>query len=66
VIDLTEVSMNDNLHDNSVSMVISHNVLLSSVAVYEGDDVIMVTFITAANVHVLELPHPRAVTKVTY
>jgi len=64
VIDLTEVSMDENLNDNSVSMVISHNVLPSSVAVCEYNDVVMVTFITTANVHVLELPHPLTVTKV--
>ena len=65
MIDLIEVSMDDNLHDNAVSMVISNNVLSSSVAVYEGDDVVMVTFITTTSIHVLELPHPLAITKVT-
>lgn len=66
VMDLTEVSLDDNLHDNSVSMVMTHNILPSSVAVQKSDDVVMITFTTMANIHVLELPHPLTVTKVMH
>lgn len=65
VFELTEVSMDENLFDNHVDIITNDHILSSSVKLCEIDDVVIVTFVTTAQIYWIQLAHPSTVVKVT-
>lgn len=55
------MSLDENLSDNAVDIVLLHNILPLSVTACEIDDVVIVTFVTTAQIYWIELPHPQTI-----
>ena len=61
MLELTEISLDDKLTDNALDIMLTHQILLSSVTSCEYDDVIIVTMVTTAQIYWMELPHPLTI-----
>lgn len=53
--------MDQNLTNNAVDIVVNHCILSSSVTLWETDHVVLVTFVTLAQICWIEIPHPQTI-----
>ena len=55
------MSLDDKLTDNAVDIMLANHILSSSVTSCEYDGVVIVTFVTTAQIYSIELPHPLTI-----
>lgn len=60
------MSLDDNLRDNAVDIVVNDHIIPSSVASCDNDDVVIVTFATTLQLYWIQLPHPQDMVRLLY
>ena len=57
------MSLDDNITDNAVDIIVNHYIIPSSVTLCEADDVVIVTFATVLQLCWIKLSHPQTMVR---